>query len=134
MDAKSDKAFLVSSILGDLLALLTVTLLGFIFHGESIASSRWLTTFLPLSAAWALQSPWLGLYQREIALNRRSAAWRAALAALLAAPLAGLLRAMMLGSVVVPIFVIVLALTGAFGMALWRVIFAYRVLQLEKHG
>lgn len=134
VDAKPKTAFLTGLILGDLLALLAVTLLGFIFHGEGIPTPRWLTTFVPVCAAWALQAPWLGLYRREIALNLRQAGWRAALATILAAPMAGLLRAMLLGSTVIPIFVIVLALTGALGMALWRTIYVVRVRRLEKYG
>lgn len=126
--------FLPTIILGDLLAILMVTLLGFIFHGESIATPRWLTTFLPLSAAWALQAPWFGLYEPEIAGDWRRSWWRAALSAVLAAPMAGLLRAMMLGSVVVPVFVIVLALTAAGGMAIWRMTFSMRTAQVGKNG
>lgn len=126
--------FLPSLIIGDLLAILLVTLLGFIFHGESIASPRWLTTFVPFSAAWALQAPWLGLYQPLVASDWRKSWWRAALSAVLAAPMAGLLRAMMLGSVVVPVFVLVLALTAAAGMALWRLAFSMRWQQVGKNG
>lgn len=134
MKAESKSAFLPALITGDLLAILLVTLLGFIFHGEGIASPRWLTTFVPFAAAWALQAPWLGLYQPAIAGNWRQSWWRAGVSALLAAPMAGLLRAMMLGSVVVPVFVIVLALTAAAGMAIWRLAFSQRMAQVGKNG
>ena len=134
MKEKTRTLLLPSLIIGDLLAILMVTLLGFIFHGESIASPRWLTTFLPFAAAWALQAPWLGLYEPEIASDWRKSWWRAALSGILAAPMAGLLRAMMLGSVVVPVFVIVLALTAAAGMAIWRIAFSMRSLQVGKNG
>jgi hypothetical protein len=41
---------------------------------------------------------------------------------LLAAPLAGTLRAVMLGSVVLPLFVGILGASCAFGMFLWRAV------------
>jgi ABC-type xylose transport system permease subunit len=46
--------------------------------------------------------------------------WRPVLAMLLAAPLAGLLRAMMLNSVVIPLFVLILGGSAALGMLVWR--------------
>ena len=134
MNAKTGSPFLTALILGDLIAILLVTLVGFIFHGESIASPRWLTTFFPFALAWALQAPWLGLYRPAVASNMRAAWWRAALAALLAAPMAGLLRALLLGSVVIPVFVSVLALTAAAGMALWRLAFPLLAPRMEKNG
>jgi hypothetical protein len=134
VNAKTGFSFLTTLILGDLIAILLVTLVGFIFHGESIANPRWLTTFFPFAAAWALQAPWLGLYRPAVVGNIRAAWWRAALAALLAAPMAGLLRALLLGSVVIPVFVSVLALTAAAGMALWRLAFTLGNRRLEKNG
>ena len=47
-------ATLFRLIAGDALALLIVTWIGFGTHGESIASPRWLTTFLPLCIGWGL--------------------------------------------------------------------------------
>ncbi len=119
---------------GDLLAILLVTLFGFVFHGESIATPRWLTTFFPVLAAWALYAPWLGLYLPLVASTPRQAWWRAGLAAMLAAPLAGLLRALWLGSVVVPVFVLVLAANAGVGMALWRLAFAALSPRLESRN
>ena len=134
MNAKNGPTLLTALIVGDLIAILLVTLIGFIFHGESIANPRWLTTFFPFTAAWALQAPWLGLYRPAVASNVREAWWRAGLAALLAAPMAGLLRALLLGSVVIPVFVIVLALTAAAVVALWRLSYALRSPRLGKNG
>ena len=134
MNTKTGSTFLTALIIGDLLAILLVTLLGFVFHGESIANPRWLTTFIPFTAAWGLQAPWFGLYRPAMAGNIRQAWWRAALAALLAAPMAGLLRAILLGSVVSPVFVTVLALTGALGMGLWRLAYTVGKPRLGKNG
>ncbi len=77
-------------------------------------------TFFPTLLAWLLIAPWLGLYRPEIYANGRQL-WRAGWAVILAAPLAGLLRSLMLGfAPILPIFVLVLAATSALGMLIWR--------------
>jgi len=110
-------------ILGDILALAVITLIGFGTHDELIQFpiDRILATFLPLLAGWFLISPWLGLFKPEITSDPRQL-WRPVLAMLLAAPLAGLLRAMMLNGVVIPLFVWILGGSAALGMLVWRVL------------
>ena len=120
-------------MLGDALAILIVTFAGFATHQESLLSTRWLTTFIPLCVAWAVQAPWLGLYRPEI-LSRPRAAWRAGAAMLLAAPLAGLLRGLLLNTVVVPVFVVVLGLSAALGMLVWRLTYAWIRTKTGKNG
>jgi len=108
-------------ILGDILALAVITLIGFANHNELrlLPYYRMLASFLPLVAGWFLISPWLGLFKPEITSNPRQL-WRPVLAMLLAAPLAGLLRALMLNSVVIPLFVLILGGSAALGMLVWR--------------
>jgi hypothetical protein len=108
-------------ILGDILALFVITLIGFGTHNELIQFpvERILATFLPLLAGWFLIAPWLGLFKPEITSNPRQL-WRPVLATLLAAPLTGLLRAVMLNSVVIPLFVLILGGSAALGMLVWR--------------
>lgn len=108
-------------ILGDILALAVITLIGFGTHNELIQFpiDRILATFLPLLSGWFLISPWLGLFIPEITSNPRQL-WRPVLAMLLAAPLAGLLRAMMLNGVAIPLFVWILGGSAALGMLVWR--------------
>jgi hypothetical protein len=108
-------------ILGDIITLALITLIGFANHNELrlFPINRMLATFLPLLAGWFLISPWLGLFKVEITSNPRQL-WRPALAMLLAAPLAGLLRALMLNSVVIPLFVLVLGGSAVLGMLIWR--------------
>jgi hypothetical protein len=110
-------------ILGDVLALIVITLIGFATHNELLLFpvERILATFLPLLAGWFLIAPWLGLFKSEITSNPRQL-WRPVLATLLAAPLTGLLRAMMLNSVVIPLFVLILGGSAALGMLVWRVL------------
>jgi len=108
-------------ILGDSCALAVITLIGFANHNELLTFpfGRMLASFLPLLAGWFLIAPWLGLFKPEITSNPRQL-WRPVLAMLLAAPLTGLLRAAMLNSVVVPLFVLILGLSAALGMLVWR--------------
>ncbi len=108
-------------ILGDVLALAVITLIGFGTHDTLIQFpvGRIMATFLPLLAGWFLIAPWLGLFKPEMTSNPKQL-WRPAVAMLLAAPLAGLLRALMLNSVVIPLFVLILGGSAALGMLVWR--------------
>lgn len=108
-------------ILGDLLAIAFVTIIGFATHGEIDLAllPRMLATFIPLTAAWFLAAPWLGLFDERITDNPRQL-WRAPLAMLFAGPLAAVLRAFWLGGVVIPIFAVVLSGSAGLGMLAWR--------------
>jgi hypothetical protein len=108
---------------GDGLVLLAVTLAGFENHSSSLAGGRWLTTFIPLLIAWGLIAPWLGNYQPRT-WQQPIQAWRALLAMVLAAPLVGFLRAVLLNGTVIPIFVVALGGVAALSMTAWRVVWA----------
>ena len=111
-------------IIGDILAILLITLLGFATHGELDASfiTRMSALFFPLLITWFLLSPWLGLFQSEIISNPKQL-WRPASAMLFAAPLAAVLRGIILNAPIIPIFAVVLGATSAFGMVIWRGLF-----------
>jgi len=111
-------------IIGDILAILIVTLIGFATHRELDTSffTRIGALFFPLLIAWFLVSPWLGLFQTEVTSNPKQL-WRPVLAMLFAAPLAAVLRGFILNTPIIPIFVIVLVATSTFGMLLWRGIY-----------
>ncbi|MCC6501423.1 MAG: DUF3054 domain-containing protein [Anaerolineales bacterium] len=108
----------------DVLAIALVTFIGFLFHGAMDASvlPRFFLTFIPLTISWLLIAPWFGLFQREVTSNPKQL-WRPALAVLFAAPLAALARAIILNTVVLPIFANVLIATSALGMVVWRGIY-----------
>jgi hypothetical protein len=110
-------------ILGDILALFVITLIGFANHNELLKFpvGRIMATSVPLLAGWFLIAPWLGLFKPEIYSNPRQL-WRPVLAMVLAAPLTGLLRAMMLNSIVIPLFVLILGGSAALGMLVWRIL------------
>lgn len=109
---------------GDIMAIAVVTIVGFVIHGETDLSffPRFLATYIPLTISWLLLAPWFGLFQIEITSNPRQL-WRPALAMLFAAPLAALLRAIILHSAVIPIFAVILGATSALGILLWRGIY-----------
>ena len=111
-------------MLGDIFAMLAITLIGFATHGELNTSfiTRISALFFPLIIAWFLLSPWFGLFQTEI-ISNPGQLWRPALAMLLAVPLAAVLRGLILNAPIIPIFVVVLITTSSLGMLVWRGIY-----------
>ena len=111
-------------IAGDILAIGFITLIGFATHGETGLSflPRMAATFFPLVIGWFLLAPRLGLFQDEVIHNARQL-WRPALAALFAAPLAAVLRGLMLNTPIIPIFAVVLGVISALGMVVWRALY-----------
>ena len=110
-----------SLYIGDILALVALTFLGFATHGETDLAflPRMSAIFVPLIIAWFLVAPRLVLFQPEITSNPKQL-WRPAIAMLFAAPLAGILRSLILNTPVIPIFILVLTVTFALGMVIWR--------------
>ncbi len=111
-------------ILGDLFAIAIVTFIGFATHGESGSSflPRMAAIYFPLSIAWFVLAPFTGLFQQETISNPKQL-WRPALTAFLVAPLAAVLRGFLLNAPIIPIFAVVLGVTTAVGMVLWRSIY-----------
>ena len=111
---------------GDAVAILLVTLIGFITHGETDLSflPRFLAAFVPLGLAWFLLAPWFGLFEPNVISNPRQL-WRPPLAMLFAAPLAVVVRGLILNAAILPIFAMVLAVTSAFGIAVWRGLYVF---------
>ncbi|HSO11141.1 MAG TPA: DUF3054 domain-containing protein [Anaerolineales bacterium] len=113
-------------ILGDILAILIVTIIGFATHGEADLSflPRMLAAFVPLVVSWFLLAPWFGLFQPAITSTLKHL-WRPVLAMLFAAPLAAVLRGLWLNAPIIPIFAVVLASTSALGMLIWRGLYVF---------
>lgn len=110
-------------IFGDILALAAVTVIGFVTHGETDLSflPRFLAVFIPLTVAWFLLAPRLGLFQPET-ISSLKQLWRVPLAMLFAAPLAVAARSFILQTNIVLIFMLAFGGTSALGMISWRVI------------
>ena len=119
MAAQFSNRNLVVLLFGDAVAILVVTVMGFASHDLSPVNPRIWATFIPMLAAWLLVAPWLGLYQSE-SIARPIEVWRAGLAAVLAAPIAAVLRGLWLSALVVPVFALVLGAVAALGMMIWR--------------
>lgn len=110
--------------IGDAVAMALLTLIGFASHNELGAAFflRMLAMFVPLTLAWFLLTPWFGLFQPEIISDPKQL-WRPVLAMLFAAPLAIVIRGLILNAAVLPIFAIVLAATSALGIVIWRALY-----------
>jgi hypothetical protein len=106
---------------GDFIVLALVTLLGFATHGEAgSAGTRMLTTFVPLVVSWLMIAPFLGAYDPEQVKDVRQL-WRPFYAMVLAGPMAGWMRGVLLGNApVLPLFVVVLGGTSALALTAWR--------------
>lgn len=113
-------------ILGDVLAIALITFIGFATHGEAGVAflPRMAAAFFPLVAAWFLLAPWFGLFQDNV-IHQARQLWRPALTALFAAPLAVVLRGLLLNAPIIPIFAVVLGATLAVGMVILRAIWAW---------
>ncbi len=114
-------------ILGDALALLALTVIGFISHGETDASylPRAATMFVSYLTGWFSLAPAMGLYDSP---PTGRPLWRPALTGFFAAQLAVILRGLILQSDVPPVFALVIGATAALGMLVWRWI----AVQFEK--
>ncbi len=111
-------------VAGDAMALAIVTLIGFASHGELAVSfvPRMGASFVPLCIGWFLLAPALGLFDEPVA-NAASELWRPGFVMLFAGPLAVVLRGILLAAPIMPSFAVVLSLTGALALSLWRSIF-----------
>ncbi|RPJ50838.1 MAG: DUF3054 domain-containing protein [Chloroflexi bacterium] len=116
---------------GDVLAIFVVTMAGFMTHYGAIKDWRWLTTFLPVLAAWFAIAPWVGVFRSDLASQPRQL-WRPVLAALLSAPLAATLRGAWLNAAILPLFVVILGLTNALGLLIWRGIWVVVVQRANR--
>jgi hypothetical protein len=112
-------------IVGDVVALAVVTFIGFANHGEFSTSfvPRMAASLVPLCIGWFLLAPQLGLFQGPIT-GATAELWRPAFVMLFAGPLAALLRSIILGATVMPSFAVVLSLTAAAALTIWRIAYA----------
>lgn len=129
---RQNRHFPIWLLAGDVLSLLIISMIGFASHNLTI---NWqvLTTFLPYLLAWILFAPWMGVYQTGL-VSRPSQIWRPMLAAFLAAPMAAWLRGAWLNRAILPIFVLVLGLSAAFGFGIWRLAWAFFSQRVERYG
>jgi hypothetical protein len=118
-----DNKMLTWLIFGDVMLLLLVSVFGFVTHG-TLANSGWrlLSTFIPLIVSWFCVAPFIGAYNLAWTADIRQL-WRPFWAMILAAPLAAWMRAVWLGTPIMPIFVFVLGSISALAILVWRMIY-----------
>ena len=122
---KNNKTIL---IVGDIIAIATLTIIGFATHGEADVSflPRMAAAFFPVLIGWFFFAPWFGLFDEQVSANPKLL-WRILPALCAVAPLAVILRAAILNSAALPLFTLVLGSTNAFGMLVWRSIYIFVV-------
>lgn len=110
-------------LVGDALTLALVTLVGLGVHAElDRAATRLWPNFLSLWAGWLLVAPHLQAYQLERAAEPQSL-WRPFWAMVLAAPFGLWLRSYWLGTVILPVFVLVMGGISALAILVWRALY-----------
>jgi Protein of unknown function (DUF3054) len=108
-------------VIGDIITILVITIIGFATHDETGTAflPRMAVIFFPLTIAWLMIVPWFGLSRPEVVFNPKQL-WRPAFAMIFVAPLTLVLRGLILNTPIIPIFAVVLSVTSAFGMVVWR--------------
>jgi hypothetical protein len=121
-------------LIGDTITIILVTLIGFASHGElGTAGSRMLTTFIPLTLAWFIVSPFYGVYDLEYSTNINHL-WRPALAMIVSAPFAAWLRGLLLNSPILLVFVFVLGGFSVLAIIIWRILFILIKRRMISHN
>lgn len=108
-------------------------MIGFATHGETGLAflPRMGAVFVPMVIAWFILAPWFGLFQPEITSDPKQL-WRPALGMLFTTPLAATLRGFILNAPILPIFVLVLITTFAFGIVIWRGLYYFFNYKMAK--
>ena len=126
------KSGLLWLLVGDVIVLGLVTVLGFASHGTvGSAGGRMLTTYIPLVVSWLLIAPFLGVYNPSLVIELRQL-WRPFWAMVLAAPFAAWMRGAILGTAILPVFVVVLGGISALAILAWRFMYWAAVKQLSR--
>ena len=113
-------------ILGDILAFIILTIIGFATHSETEASflPRMAAVFFPAVFSWFMLAPWFGLLDETIITIPKNL-FRIPLAFLFVAPLAVILRGAWLNAPVLPLFALIFGGSNALGMMVWRWIYIF---------
>lgn len=107
-------------LVDDAIVFFLISLIGISFHQTDISLfARLPYTLLPFLAAWLFCAATLRLYDLTTASAWRQL-WRVPIASALAAPIGGSLRALWLGTPVIPIFVIVMGVAITVGALISR--------------
>lgn len=111
------------AVIGDAVVLVALTIVGFLTHSTLDETWRLVVTAFGVVAAWALVAPWFGAFSTKV-LTRPTAVWRIAWAWAIAAPVAGFLRAWVLGVAVSATFILVMIAVNGAVLVVWRATYA----------
>jgi len=107
-------------LIDDAVAILIVTLLGLRFHQiDAVLGERLPFTFIPFYLIWVLAAAALKLYQPQIA-GQWAQLWRVPVGAAIAVLPAAALRALWLGTPLVPLFALIMGGAIALGLLVSR--------------
>jgi hypothetical protein len=122
-------------LVDDATAILVVTMIGLGFHQmDAVLWDRLPFTFVPFFGAWVLTATALQLYSPVRAGDWRQL-WRVATAAIVASLPAAALRSLWLGTPLVPVFVLVMALGVSAGLLVSRGLYILALGRLwRQHG
>ncbi|KXK11551.1 MAG: hypothetical protein UZ14_CFX002002786 [Chloroflexi bacterium OLB14] len=110
-------------ILGDIIAFIILTYVGFAFHG-GLDLLRFFALLLPLLAAWFLLIPRFDLLNQEV-IKQAKNLYLVAFAMLFVIPLGIAVRGYILNMPTLPIFVLAMYAANALGMLIWRFIYIF---------
>lgn len=113
----------IAAIVGDSLVLAVLTIVGFAMHETLGAASRLVVTIGAFLVAWLWIAPWFGSFRLDVIGDPRRV-WRILAAWVAAASFGSVLRGLVLGLTVSPIFVVVMTAVSGAGLLVWRVVFA----------
>lgn len=119
-------------ILGDFLAFLIVTIIGFSNHNSQFDLLRILANWIPLCLAWSMAGPLLGLWkpdQPSLLTNW----WKIIWAVVLSVPLAVVLRGFILNTPTIGIFVLVMIAFSTVGIFVWRLLWFFLQKKMIKN-
>lgn len=112
-------------LIGDTLVIMLVTLYGGVTHGTLQSDQNTLiVTGFAWWAGWVLLMPFVG-YLGEGSYREFNQLWRPLLGMILASPISGFIRGVILNKAIFPLFVIAFGGIASISLFLWRFVFAY---------
>lgn len=109
-------------IAGDLIVIALIVLIGFATHGELEMEPdelvRMVVLFLEIALLWGLIGQQLGVFTEPIITSRFT--WQVPMTMLIAAPFSALMRAVVLGIPVSPVFILVITAVTTTAITIWR--------------
>ena len=113
-------------LLGDVLVLAVTTVAGFASHGVTGAWARMALTFVLALGGWLWFAPWFGLLDESVCRRPGRVWWRIIWAWTATGPFVTVVRTLLLGTTLNPVFTLVFTSTNILAFLVWRVLYALR--------